>query len=1503
MHPIFPGDSQLARLMRVFDWSTTDLGPPERWPESLHMALGICLTSRFPIVLWWGREYTMFYNDAYRSFLGKTKHPWALGRSGQECWQEIWPVIGPMLEGVFATGQATWSQDLLLVLDRDLPHEEGYFTFSYSPILDVPTGVGGIFCACFETTERVVGARRLETLRNLGVQAAEMRTLDGACQGVSMVLAANPYDIPFAAIYLVDHEGARAELKSVTGFAPDALPFPSSVSLSKSDPSPWPLASVLRSHRAEDAGDTIAAHGRLPGGASGDRASKAIALPVFAARRESLAGLAVLGVSPRQVLDDGYRTFFDLIAGHLGTALAGAQALEEERRRAEALAELDRAKTVFFSNVSHEFRTPLTLMLGPIEDMLARVDGSPAIRREELELVHRNSQRLLKLVNTLLDFARIEAGRMQASYEPTDLAAFTAELASVFRSAIENVGLRLSIDCRALDQPVYVDPRMWEKVVLNLLSNAFKFTFEGEIAVSLRQAGQSAELSVRDTGTGIPENALPHLFDRFYRVEGAPGRTFEGSGIGLSLVKQLIDLHGGSVRAESVYGSGSCFVVSIPLGRAHLRAEHLGKTPAQPAVTTAARAYLEETLQWLRDEPGSAGSTFDVQDSTPNAAWDDTGEHQERKAAPPPGQSPIQSPKAKILIADDNADMRLYLRRLLSKSYEVRAAGDGQAALDAAKEDPPDLVLADIMMPRLDGVGLLRALRADPLTRVIPVMMLSARAGEESAVEGLGAGADDYLIKPFSARELLARVGARLEIARLNREALERERRLRLRAEDMETALVRKNDELRRARKALQRELRSRTEDVSQLTEELIAGKQTLLAVKDELAAELAAMSRLHELSTRLSATSELQPLLEEILDASLAIVNADFGIVQLVDPASGALKIVAQRGFQREFLDYFDRVQEGTASCGVALQRRERVIVEDVLTDPIFAPHLPIVGPAGYRAVQSTPLVGRGGAVLGMISTHFGQVHRPSERELRFVDLYARQAADMIERKRAEVALLESEERFRSYFELGLIGMAMTSPSKGILEVNDELCRLLGYERSELLAKTWAEITHPDDLAADVAQFNRVLAGEIDGYSMEKRWIRKDGRVIYGIMAAQCMRRTDGAVDYFVGLVQDISERKRAEEKLLESERRFRLLADSIPHHVWSFRPDSPSLSYWNKRLIDYTGLTPERVKPGSWEIVHSDDAERVKTVWREALAKGAEYEIEQRMRGRDGTYRRFLSHAVPARDERGRVVEWFGTDTDVEEARQSQEALQKLQAELAHVGRVTLMGELAASIAHEINQPLGAIVNNGNVAIRLAGAPGDPRKELLEVLSDIVKDGHRANAIITRLRALAKKSIPEKSSLQLKEVVSEMLAFANRELNEYQITVRTELPNDLPRVSGDRVQLQQVLLNLVINAVEAMSAVENERRILTIRGQRDEMDGRPAVLITVQDLGVGFNPEDNERLFEAFYTTKPDGMGMGLRISRSIIEAHGGRLWATSNDGQGATSHFALPVAEGSE
>jgi len=778
----------MGQRTRAFDWSSTCLGAVEGWPQSLKTAVSICLGSRYPIVLWWGNPaYTTFYNDAYIPVLGITKHPGWLGRSGRECWSEIWPTIGPMLEGVFASGEATWSEDLLLVLHRNLPREETYFTFSYSPIRDDSGAVGGIFCACTETTGRVIGERRLRTLRDLGRRVAEAQEAAEACKVAAQTLESNPHDIPFALIYLNDTDCGRARLAAACGLEAGSACAPLEIDLSgEGEPgSAWPLWKSLVGASAAVVSDVPASLGPLPGGPWPETPGSALVVPIPAPGQAAPAGFLIGGLSPRRVVDADYQSFYDLIAGHVGTAIANARAHEEERRRAEALAELDRAKTAFFSNVSHEFRTPLTLMLGPVADILGVSQERPADEREQLQVVYRNGQRLLRLVNTLLDFSRIEAGRVHASYEPTDLASFTAELASSFRSACERGGLELSVDCPPLSRLVHVDREMWEKIVLNLLSNAFKFTFEGVIGVSLREVDGEAELRVRDTGTGISEEEMPRIFERFHRIENARGRTHEGSGIGLALVQELVKLHGGAISAQSRLGHGTTFTVRLPLGSAHLPKDQIGANRALASTATTAEAFVEEALRWLPDDQRAVSggeAPPDIEAASPLRL---------RRAE--------ENERPRVLVADDNADMRDYLCRLLETRYVVEAVPDGEAALERIRSSPPDLVLSDVMMPRLDGLGLLRALRSGEDSRMIPIVLLSARAGEESRIEALGAGANDYLIKPFSARELLARIDSQLEIARVRREAEETLRENAERLRESNAKLGRSEEALREA--------------------------------------------------------------------------------------------------------------------------------------------------------------------------------------------------------------------------------------------------------------------------------------------------------------------------------------------------------------------------------------------------------------------------------------------------------------------------------------------------------------------------------------------------------------------------------------------------------------------------------------------------------------------------------------------------------------------------------
>jgi signal transduction histidine kinase len=774
------------------------------------------LTSRFAMWMSWGPELTFIYNDDYARMTLAKKHPWALGKPSQEVWKEIWDDIGPRIHRVLETGEATWDEALLLFLERSGYREETYHTFSYSPLSGDDGKVAGHLCVVTEETDRVIGERRLKTLRSLAGELNKTITEEDVVACVARCLGENQRDLPFTLLYLFAEDGNEGRLVCQTGIGEHHPAAPESIQLSEKN-QPWPISELLTGKDSMVVENLLERFESVPSGSWDKSPWRALLLPITSQGQDKPAGVIVAALNPFRPLDVSYAGFINLVAGQIAASIANARAYSAEKKRAEALAEIDRAKTAFFNNVSHEFRTPLTLMLGPLQDLLARSQThlSP-MAKDQLDLVSRNGARLLRLVNTLLDFSRLEAGRVQAVYQATDLAGFTSELASVFRSATDKAGLGLMVDCPDLGEPVYVDRDMWEKVVLNLISNAFKFTFEGEIAISIYRVGNVAELRVRDSGVGIPAEAIPRLFERFHRVPNMPSRTHEGSGIGLALVHELVKLHGGSVRVESRVGEGSTFVVSIPFGQNHLAAGQLGGSRSLSSTAIGAKPFVEEALRWLPDSPTQDDEIFSVQD--------------ELLPVPCPPVSHAAM-RARVLIADDNYDMRRYLSRLLSEQYEVETVADGQQALQAAHKHPPDLIVSDVMMPIVDGFELLKALRAGEQTRTIPVILLSARAGEEARVEGVQAGADDYLIKPFSARELLARVSGRLEIARLQRD---RELQLRVSQAELEQKVQERTRELQNASEEL-RELsacilQAQDEERRRIARELHDGVGQMLA-------------------------------------------------------------------------------------------------------------------------------------------------------------------------------------------------------------------------------------------------------------------------------------------------------------------------------------------------------------------------------------------------------------------------------------------------------------------------------------------------------------------------------------------------------------------------------------------------------------------------------------------------------------------------------------------------
>jgi PAS domain S-box-containing protein len=1035
-HAFLRGGGEMGGLCRAFPWEDTPLGPLSEWPQSLRSAVGILLPSQAQIILFWGPQRICIYNDAYRPIFG-SRHPWALGKPGSVGWSVIWPVLGPLLEGVVNTGEAFSARDFAYFVDRGGFLEEVYFDVSYDPVRDETGGVGGVFCIVSETSSRVIGERRLHTLRDLGGQAAVVReSLEAACRAAVETIGGNERDVPFAMVYLRHKAADPWTLAGVTkhreALLRDAALLP---------PQAWPLDTVL----AEGAPSLVSGLSlpdlQLDGLPEATTPSAALVLPLQSSGMGQAEGVLVAGVSPVLALDETYRAFFDLLARHISTALANSIAYHEEKRRAEMLAELDRAKTAFFSNVSHEFRTPLTLMLGPVEDLLHNDRITDPRLRDDLQLVHRNGLRLQKLVNTLLDFSRIEAGRTQAVFQPVDLWAVTRDLASNFRSLLDRAGLQLILEGATPPEPVYIDREMWEKIVFNLLSNAFKHTFQGSITVRVETCDERAVLTVADTGTGIPEAALPRIFDRFHRVEGAASRTHEGTGIGLALVQELVRMHDGTIEAESVFGQGAVFRVRLPLGARHLHKDRIDGSRSLQSTAVAASAFVEEAARWLPDSVAAPPAPQRAAGNPPAVI------------SVPPQFSQEAAPDAphtrqRVLVVDDNADMREYIGRILSDAYHVESASDGRHALAHAIASPPDLVLADVMMPGMDGFELVAQLREQIPS--LPVILVSARAGEEARLEGLQKGASDYLTKPFSARELRVRVDTRMELERVRRQA---------------ESTVRQSEE-----------------------------RLSLAAQAGRLGAWDLDVPNMHLTCTeQCRANHGLPP------DAGITWDR----LFQLIHPSDRA------------------RVQ---AAVDRTLNSAGELDVE-------------------YRCIWSDQtehwMAARGRAFLD-----------EHQQPLRMVGI----TLDVTARKRAEMALRESEARFRNMADSSPVMIWVAGPDGYCNFLSQSWYAFTGQTEAAALGFGWLDAVHPEDrLQSRQTYLN--AARRREAFRLEYRVRRQNGDYCWAIDAASPRISPDGEFLGYIGSVIDISERKHIEDALRASESRLAKQKDALEEAVKELR------------------------------------------------------------------------------------------------------------------------------------------------------------------------------------------------------------------------------------------------------------------------------------------------------------------------------------------------------------
>ena len=739
---VFAGRSEVALLARGMHWEATALGAVSGWPPALCTAVRLALASPLATCLLWGPDRVALHNDAYRAIVGD-EHPAGLGRP----WRGSRPLDEDIVRRVHS-GEAVEVRALLSPITRDGVPQDAWVDLVVVPVRDADGTVPGILATVVDRTAEVLAARRLRTLHELSARTAGADGGRAVLERAIEVLAGHEDDIPFALAYEIDRPRAVARLVAGTGagdlLAPQQMPLGGRRG--------WPLAHAEATGEPVLVGDVGA---RFEGSDHDPPCRQALVLPL--AHPDGGSSALVLGLSPRRGRDVPYEEFLRLVGAGVALRLGEASTREEERERTERLAALERARTTFFADVSHEFRTPLTLVLAPVEDLLARRD-LPEDLRADLEPVRRNARRLLRLVGTLLDLSQLRAGRLRARFEPVDLAALTEEIAAVFRGAAERGGLALRVDAAPLPAPVWLDPQLWEKILANLLSNALKFTVEGAVDVRVRALTHHAEVQVADTGVGIPKAELPLVFQRFHRVASTAGRTHDGAGVGLSLTEELVRRHRGRLRIRSEVKAGTTCTVWMPMGP---RPEMEHTAERSDHALDVAEALAEEAAARVPLAGDRTVHETTLVDEPPGAAGD-------------PARS-ARLPGARVLVVEDHPDLRRYLHRLLGATWDVRIAADGAEALGVAREHRPHVVLADVTTPR-DGPALVRSFRTDPELRATPVVLLTARAGGDTAVDELLTGADDHLVKPFSGRELVARLGAQIELAEVRRRTVPTDR-------------------------------------------------------------------------------------------------------------------------------------------------------------------------------------------------------------------------------------------------------------------------------------------------------------------------------------------------------------------------------------------------------------------------------------------------------------------------------------------------------------------------------------------------------------------------------------------------------------------------------------------------------------------------------------------------------------------------------------------------------
>lgn len=1501
IHEFLAGGGEMGERIRSFDWSKTSLGDPEHWPQELKTCVRIMLSSQQPIWIGWGKDLIKLYNDTYIDIV-RGKHPVALGQPASVVWKDIWKDISPLLSKAMLKDEGTYVESQLLIMHRSGFPEETYYTFSYTPVLGDDDKPAGIICYNTTDTERIINERSLKTLQQLDSLVQKKTEREVYIQAAKAV-EFNKWDFPFALIYKINDEGETAELVATAGFEEKHPTLPEIVDVTKPTVNTEPFCKAVSENRLVES-ENNGRWGDLPKGAWDIMPHHFLHVPIKGANKKFPLAILSIGLNPYRQFDEVYKNFIQLTADQISLGVNNAIAYEEERKRAQVLEELDKAKTLFFSNISHEFRTPITLMLGPLEELLNKPDIhlSP-YERQHVEVTHRNALRLLKLVNTLLDFSRIESGRHQAHFVPTNLSDYTKNLASNFRSVIEKAGLELIVKDGVVKEPVYIDKQMWEKIVFNLLSNAFKYTLQGSVKVELTTDGQQAFMSVEDTGVGIPAKELPHMFDRFHRVQNTAGRTHEGTGIGLSLVKELVQLHKGDITVESKEGVGTKFTVSIPFGNAHLPPTQVQETSDFADVIS--NVYIDEAASFLHD----------------------------RTDKPEPEQRSFDASLATVLIVDDNTDMRQHIESIVSAKYNTLVAGNGVEALHLIRQHQPALILSDIMMPVMDGIELLKEVKKDREIGHIPVILITARAGEESRIEGYETGADDYMTKPFSANELLSRVKSQLKIAHTRQEIEQRLKGFLMQApaaiailEGPEHAFSLTNTRFQQI--------------IGRESEELLGRSLKQLFPEFEGQGIYEIFDYVYD-SGEAFATNEFFAsflykgnIRSGYWDFIIYPIKNGNGIINelMVHVIESTAQVESKRKVEASERQ-FRNVLIQSPSIFVLLKGVDMVItfanepllvswgktkdiigkkLLDVLPEirdqafPKLLQRVYETGKVYYGNEEKARLI-KGGEIEDV---YYNYVYQPIYEIDNTISGITIMATDITEQVNARKKIEASEEQFRTLAETLPQLVWMTDPQGNQLYASGRWIEYTGRMSSP---ENWIETLHPEDYKKMVKLWGHSLeTGDI--YKIELRLKSKSGEYRWHYGHGEPIRNEQGEIVSWIGNFMDIHDQKVFTEKLetlvkertaellekntaLENSESFlQQLIDSSVEFIMVIDKDFQIITV-NKRFEEGMNKSKEEI---CGQNLFEFNPRAKDTEEHEAILKALKGETvhfdKRRSIARDDYFIDTYFIPLKVQNKIKGVIIMSRDVTDIVHSgillEEKNNALENSNKELESFNYIA---------SHDLQEPLRKI----RTFIHLIEKSGFDSESTRKYFEKINSSAQRMSDLIQSVLTYSRlsKTGEDFTETDLNKILTEVQTDFELLIKEKNATIKT---SKLPIIKANALQINQLFSNLISNSLK----FSTEKPKITIsskieKGKQISLLANPNqsyVHLVFKDNGIGFPDEFKDKIFNLFQRlhgkSEYSGTGIGLSIVKKIVEQHKGFISAESKDGEGAIFNIWLPV-----